>query len=74
MPEAELFALYTAAKIGAYEGHPSICLGSDSDVARLQVLQQRASTSCAVQNRFLRRLFWLRLWSGAQLVLFRVDT
>ena len=74
MPQADTFAIYTAAKIGAYEGNGSICLGSDSYVAHLQVLQERAGTTCSVQNRLLRRLFWLRPLSGTQLILSRVDT
>ena len=35
MPQAELYAIYVASKIAAYEGHLSICVGSDSDTARL---------------------------------------
>ena len=74
MLQAELFALYMAAKIGAYEGHPSMCLDSDGDTARLQVLQQRAGAHCAFQNRLLGRLIWLCLWSGSRLILFRIAT
>ena len=74
MPQAELYGLYMAAKIAAYEGHDTVCLGVDNDTARQQALQQEATTHCTVQNRLLRRLFWLRLWSGIRMVLFRVTS
>ena len=72
MPQAELYAIYTAAKIAGYEGLGTVCIGGDSDTATQQVLQQRATTNCAVQNRILRRMFWLRLWSGLKVVPFHV--
>ena len=72
LAQAELYGLYTAAKIAAYEGH--VCLGVDSDTARYQGLRQRATTHSHVQNRLPRLLFWLHLWSGLKLVFFRVHT
>ena len=57
LAQAELYGLYTAAKIAAYEGHGTACIGVDSDTARYQAIRQRATTHCHVQNRLLRRLF-----------------
>ena len=34
LAQAELYVLYTAAKIAAYEGHGTACIGVDSDTAR----------------------------------------
>ena len=74
LAHAELYGLYSAAKIAAYEGHATACIGVDSDTARYQALRPRVTTHCHVQNRLLRRLFWLRLCSGLKLVFFRVHT
>jgi|Transcript_28004 hypothetical protein len=38
LPQAELYGLYTAAKIAAYEGMSDVTVGFDSDTARLQAL------------------------------------
>ena len=74
LAQAELYGLYSAAKIAAYEGHGTACIGVDSDTARYQALRQRATTHCHVQNRVLRRLSRLRFWSGLKLVFFGVHT
>ena len=72
LPQAELYGLYTAAKIAAYEGMSDVTIGVNSDTARMQALSERAATACPVQNKLLRRLFWPRVWSAQRLVLFRV--
>ena len=74
LAQAELYGLYSATKIVAYEGHGTACIGVDSDTASYQALRQRATTHCHVQNRLLRQLFWLRFWSGLKLVFFGVHT
>ena len=51
-----------------------VTIGVDSGTARLQAVTQRAATACPVQNKLLRRLFWLRTWSAQRLVLFRVPS
>ena len=53
LAQAELYGLYTATKITAYEGHGTACIGVDIDTARYQALRQRATTHCPEQNRLL---------------------
>ena len=65
LAQSKLYGLYTAAKIAAYEGHGTACIGVGIDTARYQALRQRATTQCPVQNRLLRRLFWLCLCGAA---------
>ena len=59
LAHAQLYGLYSTAKIAACEGHGTACIGVDNDTARYQALRQRATTHCHVQNTLLRQLFWL---------------
>ena len=68
LQQAELLALMKAFQIAGYKGWRRVAVGSDSLVARSQVLGLRCGTALAVQNRILRQLFWWRRWSGVQLV------
>ena len=43
-------------------------------MARHQTLRGKASVQLPAQERILRNLFWLRLWFGLSLSLFRVPT
>ena len=72
LQQAKLFALYTGIKIAAYQRLRMITLGTDSDVARSQLISRKAPMACSVQHRLLRRVFWARYWSGIRLGLFRV--
>ena len=72
LQQAELFAVYMVAKLATYRGYASVRIGSDSNVARSQVNALRASVGSARQQRILRRLFWLRYWSGTTISSFRV--
>ena len=72
LQQVELFAVYMVAKLATYRGYASVRIGSDSNVARSQVNALRASVGSATQQRILRRLFWLRCWSGTTISSFRV--
>ena len=67
LQQAEFLALVQAFKIAGYTGWCRVAVGSDSTVARSQVLSLRCGTSLPVQNRTLRHLFWWRRWSRVQL-------
>ena len=67
LEQAELLALVQAFKIAAYKGWRRVAVGSDSMLARRQVLGLRCGTSLPIQNRILRQLFWWRRWSRVQL-------
>ena len=54
LQQAELLALVKAFKIAGYKGWHRVAVGSDSLVARSQVLGLRCGTAMAVQNRILR--------------------
>ena len=58
LQQVELLALVKAFKIAGYKGWRRVAVGSDSLVARSQVLSLRCGTALAVQNRILRQLFW----------------
>ena len=60
LQQAELLALVQAFKIAGYKGWRRVAVGSDSMVARSQVLGLRCGTSLPVQNRILRQFFWWR--------------
>ena len=51
-----------------------VTIGVDSDAAHLHTVTQCAATACPIQNKLLRRLFWLRTWSAQRLVLFCVPS
>ena len=51
-----------------------IRVGTDSEVGRHRTLRGKASVQLPAQQRILRNLFWLRLWLGLSLSLFRVPT
>ena len=74
LQQAELFALYTGIKIAAHQKLRMITLGTDSDVARSQLISQKAPVACSVQQRLLCRICWTRYWSGIQLGLFIVQS
>ena len=67
LQQAELLALGQTFKIAGYKGWRRVAVGSDSLVARSQVLGLRCGTSLPVQNRILCRLFWWRRWSRVHL-------
>ena len=48
--------------------------GQDSEVARHQVVKGHASSGLLVQQRILRRIFWLRSWSRCSVGIFRVPS
>ena len=50
LQEAELLALVKAFKIAGYKGWRRVAVGSDSLVARSQVLGLRCGTALTVQN------------------------
>ena len=54
------------------DGFQSVRIGSDSNVARTQINSLRACVSAGPRQRILRRLFWLRCWSGCSISSFRV--
>ena len=84
LQQAELWGTLFAAKIGTYivrnvrggKGGEGILLGvgTDNEVGRHQTLRGKASVQLPAQQRILRNLFWLRLWPGLSLSLFRVPT
>ena len=84
LQQAELWGILYAAKLGVYIVHNAgggrggngilLRVGSDSDVGRHQTLRGKANVQLVAQQRILRGLFWLRLWSGLSLELFRVPT
>ena len=74
LQQAELFGIYYACKVAIYRGHRSVVVGTNSDASRFQVAGQRATACSPADQRILRRLFWLRLWSQVKLGVFRVDT
>ena len=49
-------------------------MGTDSEVARHQVVKGHASSGLPVQQRILRRIFWLRSWSRCSVGIFRVPS
>ena len=72
LQQAKLFAVYAVAKLASYRGFTSVRIGSDSNVARAQINSLRACVCAGPQQRILRRLFWLRCWSGCSISSFRV--
>ena len=67
-------ALVQAFKIAGYKGWRRVAVGSESLVARSQVLDLRCGTSLPFQNRILRQVFWWRRWSRVQLAVFYVPS
>ena len=49
-------------------------IGTDSEVGRYQMLRTHAASSLGAQQRILRKMFWLRSWSGYSIGVFRVGT
>ena len=74
LQQAELFGVYGALKAAVGCRLHSVAVGIDNEAVRLQSASQRASTDCPVQLRLLRRIFWLRAWSGLQVTVFRVPS
>ena len=72
LQQAELFVVYAVAELASYRGFQSVHIGSDSNVARAQINSLRACVCAGPQQRILRRLFWLRCWSGCSISSFRV--
>ena len=71
---AELWAAVGAMRIAVNRGERRICLGLDSEGAR-QILGRGTSAGhCVPQQLTLRRMFWLRGWSGLQVNVFRVPS
>jgi|Transcript_32029 hypothetical protein len=52
----------------------SVAVGIDNEAVRIQSAPLRASTDCPVQLRLLRRIFWLRAWSGLQVTVIRLPS
>jgi len=83
LQQAELFGIYLAAKLAIYIQRNAqvqssqgggVMIGTDSEVGRFQVLRTHAASSLGAQQRILRRMFWLRSWSGYSVGVFRVGT
>ena len=74
LQQAELYGVYGALKAAAGCRLRSVAVGIDNEAVRVQSASLRASTDCPVQLRLLRRIFWLRAWSGLQLSVFRVPS
>ena len=72
--QAELYGVYGALKAAVGCRLRSVAVGIDNEAVRVQSASLRASTDCPVQLRLLRRIFWLRAWSGLQLSVFRVPS
>ena len=53
LQQAELFAIYEAAKIAAYKGWGAVTIGSDSNVSRWQITGLRANIPSDMQQRIL---------------------
>ena len=73
LQDAELLVLVQAFKRAGYKGWRTVAVGSDSLVARSQVLGLRCGTALPVQERILRQLFWWRRWRRVQLAVFYVS-
>ena len=71
LQQAELFGVYGALKAAVGCQLRSVAVGIDNEV---QSASLRASTDCPVPLRLLRRIFWLRVWSGLQVTIFRVSS
>ena len=82
LQQAELWGVYAAMKLCVYifrnvsggGGGAGFRVGTDSEVARHQVVKGHASSGLPVQQRILRRIFWLRSWSGCSVGVFRVPS
>ena len=74
LQQAELYGVYGALKAAVGCRLRSVAVGIDNEAVRVQSASLRASTDCPVQLRLLRRIFWLRAWSGLQLSVFRVPS
>ena len=74
LQQAKLLALVQAFKVAGYKGWCRVAEGSESLVARSQVLGLCCGTSLPVQKRILRQLFWWRRWSRVQLAVFYVPS
>ena len=72
LQQAELYAAYWAAQIAVYKGARSVAVGVDNGAARAQLSALSASVACVSQQRMLRRMFWLRVWSHVEPSFFRV--
>ena len=70
LQQAELYGVYGALKAAVGCRLRSVAVGIDNEAVRVQSASLRASTDCPVQLRLLRRIFWLRAWSGLQLSFF----
>ena len=74
LQQAELFGVYGALKAAVGCRLTSVAVGIDNEAVHTQSASLRASTDCPMQLRLLRRIFWLRAWSGVQLTVFRVPS
>ena len=70
--QAELFGVYRTLKAAVGCRLTSVAVGIDNEAIPTQDASLRASPDCPVKLRLLRRIFWLRAWSGLQLTVFRV--
>ena len=74
LQQAELYGAYSALKVAVGCRLHSVVIGIDNDPVRQQLVSLRASTGCPQQLRILRRIFWLRVWSGLHAAAFRVPS
>ena len=74
LQQAEFYGVYMACKMAVYMGWKVVTVGTDSEVSRCQTMGMRAAAGCPVQQRILRRIFWLRLWSNLQIGTFWVES
>ena len=71
---AELWAATSAITVAVNRGERRLWLGLDSKGARHILGRGTLAGHCVTQQRILRRLFWLRGWSGVQANIFRVPS
>ena len=72
LQQAELFAVYEAQKVAVGNRLGGAVIGINNDAARIQSHHLWAAPKGERQHRVLRRMFWLRAWSGLQVATFRV--
>ena len=70
MQQAEMYGVYMAHKYAVGRRLPCIAVGIDNNAVLLQTVYLKAGTCCPVQLHLLRRIFWLRAWSGLQVAAF----
>ena len=74
LQQAGLFAGYVVLRVAAYCHHTAVNIAFNNDTARAQCLTMHALalTSYTVQQRILRRIFWVTAWANIDLACFPV--